>query len=175
MRTTTKVLAMFLAAAWMFAAGAPAAAAAEMCPMGGAMIKTATDRDKALAWAKTRPRVAVDDAGPADWSVLTFSAAGEGIAVLVEPGQVFFGVPGLGGETFPRDMEKAFGADFAKLRDAVGKTLADLVSAGVVMLEAADIKALAGAAGRGVLEEGSNGWVLTTRDCQAVDLPTSGL
>ena len=174
MRTTTKVLAMFLAAAWMFAAGAPAAAAAEMCPMGGAMIKTATDRDKALAWAKTRPRVAVGDDAES-WSVLTFSASDQGIAVLVEPGQVFFGVPGRGGETFPRQIEQAFGADLAKLKDAVGTTLAELVSAGVVMLEAADIKALAGAAGRGVLEEGSNGWVLTTRDCQAVDLPTSGL
>jgi hypothetical protein len=174
MRTTTKVLAMFLAAAWMFAVGASAALAAEMCPMGGAMIKTATDRDKALAWAKSHAKAAINDDETA-WSVLTRTTADAGIAILLEPGQVFFGVAGRGGEAYPRDIERAFGPGFAKLKEAMGKTLADLVAAGAVKLEAADIQALAGAAGRGVLEKGASGWALTTRDCQAVDLPASGL
>jgi hypothetical protein len=143
--------------------------------MGGAMIMAETDRDKALAWAKTRARVEVNDNDAADWSVLTLSVADEGIAVLVEPGQVFFGVAGRGGETYPRDIERAFGAGFEKLKEALTKTLSELMPAGVVKIEAADIQAISGAAGLGVLEKGAGGWALTTRECQAVDLPVSGL
>ena len=176
MRTAVRLLAMFLACAWLLGFGVqPAGAASGICPMGGAMVMAETDHDKAIAWAKGRTRVAINDAGPADWSVLTFSVADERIAVLLEPGQVFFGVAGRGGETYPRDIEGAFGAGFASLRDAVAKTLADLVAAGAVKIDAADVQAIAGAAGLGVLQKSANGWALTTRDCQAVDLPTSGL
>jgi hypothetical protein len=143
--------------------------------MGGAMVMAEIDRDKSLAWAKGRTRVEINDNGATDWSVLTLSVADEGIAVLIEPGQVFFGVAGRGGETYPRDIERAFGAGYAKLKDALGKTLSDLVAAGVVKLEAADVQAIAGAAGLGVLAKGAGGWALTTRECQAVDLPVSGL
>jgi hypothetical protein len=176
MNVAVRYLAMFLAGVWMLGGGAsPAGAAIEICPMGGAMVMAETDRDKALAWAKSRARVDIDDAGATDWSVLTFSAADEGIAVLMVPGTVFFGVAGRGGETYPKDIEKAFGAGFPKLKDAMGKTLADLVAAGAVKLEATDIQAIAGAAGLGVIEKGAGGWALTKRDCQAVDLPVSGL
>ena len=174
MRVRMRLCALSLAGIWALAAAPAAGTAAELCPMGGALIVAATDREKALAWGKSRPRVEIaEDA--VDWSVLTFSPADEGIALLVGPGQVFFGVPGRGGETYPRDIERAFGAGHAKLREAVGRTLADLAAAGVVRLEAADIQAIAGAAGLGALEKGAGGWALTTRDCQAVDLPTSGL
>jgi hypothetical protein len=128
------------------------------------MIVAQTDRDKALAWAKSRAKVDINEVDTADWSVLTFSVSDEGIAVLMSPGRVFFGVAGRGGETYRQSLEKAFGADFAKLKDAIGKTLADLVAAGAVKLEAADIQALSGAAGLGVLEKGAGGWALTTRD-----------
>jgi hypothetical protein len=40
---------------------------------------------------------------------------------------------------------------------------------------AADIPAIAGVAGLGVIEKGATGWALTKKDCQAVDLPTSAL
>jgi hypothetical protein len=167
---------MFLAGVCMLGSGASSAgAAAEMCPMGGAMIAAETDHDKALAWAKSRPKVEINDAGATDWSVLTLSAVDEGIAVYITPGKVFFGVAGRGGETYPKDIEKAFGAGFPKLKDALGKTLADLVAAGAVKLEATDIQAISSAAGLGVIEKGAGGWALTTRACQAVDLPTSGL
>jgi hypothetical protein len=142
--------------------------------MGGALVVAATDREKALAWGRKLARVEVNE-DAADWSVLTFSPADEGIALLVGPGQVFFGVPGRGGETYPRDIERAFGAGNTKLRETIGRSLSDLAAAGVVRLEAADIQAIAGAAGLGTLEKGAGGWALTTRDCQAVDLPTSGL
>ena len=176
MSVVIRYFAMFLAGVWMLGVGASSASAVdEICPMGGAMIAAETDHDKVVAWAKGRPKAAITDAGATDWSVLTLSAADEGIAVFMTPGKVFFGVAGRGGETYPRDIEKAFGADFAKLKDALGKTLADLAAAGVVKLEAADIQAIAGAAGLGVIEKGAGGWALTTRACQAVDLPTSGL
>ena len=167
---------MFLACAWLLGFGVPPAyAASGICPMGGAMVMAETDRDKALSWAKGRPRVEIDDAGADGWSVLTLSAADEGIAVLIEPGQIFFGVAGRGGETYPRDIERAFGPDFGKLKDAVSKTLSDLVAAGALKIPAADVPAVAGVVGLGVLEKGAGGWALTTRDCQAVDLPVSGL
>lgn len=143
--------------------------------MGGAMVIADTDQGKALAWAKTRARVEANDNGPGDWSVMSFSVADEGIALLIEPGRIYFGVPGRGGETYPRDIERAFGTGFVKLKEAMAKTLAELVASGAVKLEAADIQAIAGAAGLGILEKATGGWALTTRDCQAIDLPTSGL
>ena len=175
MRVNMRLWALLLAGTWAsLAAHPPVGAAAEMCPMGGALIVVATDRGKALAWGGSRARAEVND-DAADWSVLTFSPADEGIALLVGPGQVFFGVSGRGGETYPRDIERAFGAGHAKLREAVGRGLSDLAAAGVVTLEAADIQAIAGAAGLGALEKGAGGWALTIRNCQAVDLPTAGL
>lgn len=173
MRSMFPVSAMVLAAA-ILSSGAPVNAAGT-CAAGGAMVMAQTDRDKTLAWARSRTRIDVRDNGATDWSVLGFSSADEGIGVLVEPGQVFFGVAGRGGETYPADMERAFGADRAKLRDAVAKTLAELVTAGAVKLEAGDVEAIAKAAGLGVLGKGADGWALTPQDCQAVDLPTSGL
>jgi hypothetical protein len=174
MNVVIRYFTMFLASAWMLGSGA-AVAATDICPMGGTMIVTPTDRDKTLTWAKGRPKADITEVDAADWSALTFSVADEGIAVYITPGKVFFGVAGRWGETYPKDIEKAFGAGFPKLKDAMGKTLADLVAAGAVKLEAADIQAIAGAAGLGVLEKGASGWTLSTRDCQAVDLSTSGL
>jgi hypothetical protein len=178
MNLQTRFLATLLTGACVLGTGAtPVRAASEMCPMGGTMIMAETDRDKALSWAKGRPRVEINDAGDGagGWSVFTLSVADEGIAVLIEPGQVFFGVAGRGGETYPRDIERAFGAGFGKLRDAVSKTLSDLIAAGAVKIPTADVQPLAGLVGLGVLEKGAGGWSLTTRDCQAVDLPVSGL
>ncbi|HEY6001171.1 MAG TPA: hypothetical protein VI078_17945 [bacterium] len=177
MRTTLRPLASLALAAAALAGtlALPAGTAAQMCPMGGAQIVAETDRDKTLAWGKGKTRAEVTDSAPAEWSVVTFSAADEGIALLVAPGQVFFGVPGRGGETYPRDIDRAFGADRAKLREAIRATLPELVAAGVVRIDAADIPAIAAAAGLGTLEKGTGGWALKTQDCQAADLPTSGL
>jgi len=175
-KTAVRILAVAIIGTFTLGpGGALPLRAAEMCPMGGTMVEVQTDRDKVLSWAGGQARAEINEAGTDEWSVLAFSASDQGIAIYITPGKVFFGVAGRGGETYPRDIERAFGAGFAKLKDAMGKTLADLVAAGAVKLAATDIQAIAGAAGLGVLEKGAGGWALTKQDCQAVDLPASGL
>ena len=157
------------------ASAAPALSAAELCPMGGAMVVAEVDKDKALAWAAELKKKAVSGEDTADWTVLTLSRTDNDIAILLGPGYVFFGVAGRGGEVYPRDIEKAFGKDFGRLRDAVRKNVTDLWKAGVVKIAGAEVQKLADVVGLGSIEKEGSGWVLKTKDCQAVDLPASGL
>jgi hypothetical protein len=147
----------------------------ELCPMGGVMVKTVTVKEKALDWAKNLQNAAVEGADIDVWSVLALSRADQGIAMLVGPGYVFFGVAGRGGEVYPKDIEKAFGKDLRKLREAVKKEINELWKAGVVQIEGGDVQKISDAVGRGLLEKEGRDWVLKTTDCQAVDLPASGL
>ena len=154
----------------------PALSATDVCPMGGAMVVAEIDKDKALAWAADLKNKAVSGADTADWSVLTLSSySGNDIAILLGPGYVFFGVAGRGGEVYPRDIEKAFGKDFGRLRDAVRKNVTDLWKAGVLKIAGADVQKISDAVGLGSIEKDGAGWTLKTKECQAVDLPASGL
>jgi len=176
MKRNIRALSVVLVGTCLLAVSAtPALAAAEMCPMGGAMVVTGVDKDKALAWATDLSKKAVSGEDTADWTVMTLSRTDKDIAILVGPGYVFFGVAGRGGEVYPRDIEKAFGKDFGRLRDAVRKTMTDLWKAGVVKIAGADVQKLSDAAGLGAIEKDGTGWALKTKDCQAVDLPASGL
>ena len=176
MKKNIRALSVVVAGACLLAVSAsPALSAAEMCPMGGALVVTEVVKDKALAWAADLKKKDVSGADTADWSVLALSRTNNDIAILVGPGSVFFGVAGRGGEVYPRDIEKAFGKDLGRLRETLGKTMTDLWKAGVVKIAGADMQKLAAAAGLGSLEKEGSGWVLKTRDCQAVDLPASGL
>lgn len=157
------------------ASAAPARSAGEVCPMGGALVVTEVVKDKALAWAADLKTKDVSGADTADWTVLALSRTDKDIAILVGPGSVFFGVAGRGGEVYPRDIEKAFGKEFGKLRETLRKTMTDLWKAGAVKIAGADVQKLSDAAGLGSLEKAGSGWVLKTQDCQAVDLPASGL
>ena len=171
-----KALSIVLAGACLLAAGVPPAlSAGEPCPMGGALVLAGTDKDKALAWAADLDKKDVGGADTDDWTVLTLSRTDRGIAILVGPGYVFLGVAGRGGEVYPRDIEKAFGKDFGKLREAIRKTMTDLWKADVVKIDGADVQRIVDAAGLGALEKDGAGWTLKTRSCQAVDLPASGL
>jgi hypothetical protein len=153
----------------------PTLSATELCPMGGAMVVAEVDKDKALAWAADLDKKEVSGADTADWTVMTPSRTGKDIAILVGPGYVFFGVAGRGGEVYPRDIERAFGKDFGRLRDAVRKNVTDLWKAGVLKIAGADVQKISDAAGLGAIEKDKTGWVLKTKECQAVDLPASGL
>jgi hypothetical protein len=153
----------------------PASSASELCPMGGVMVSTVTVKEKTLDWAKQLLNVAVDGADTDVWSVLALSRADQDIAMLVGPGFVFFGVAGRGGEVYPKDIDKAFGKDLGKLREAVKKEMNELWKAGVVQIESGDVQKIYDAVGRGLLEKDGRDWVLKTMDCQAVDLPASGL
>jgi hypothetical protein len=176
MKRNIRALSVVLVGTCLLAASAiPALSATEMCPMGGAMVVAATDKDKALTWAADQSKKDVGGADTADWTVLTLSRTDKDIAILVGPGYVFLGVAGRGGEVYPRDMEKAFGKDLGKLREAVKKIVGDLWKAGVVKIAGADVQKITDAAGLGSIEKEGSGWVLKTKDCQAVDLPASGL
>jgi hypothetical protein len=176
MKRNIRALSVVLAGTCLLAASAiPALSAEGLCPMGGAMVVAEVDKAKALAWAADQSNKDVGGADTADWTVLTLSRTDKDIAILVGPGYVFFGVAGRGGEVYPRDMEKAFGKDLGKLREAVKKIVGDLWKAGVVKIAGADVQKLADAAGLGSIEKEGSGWVLKTKDCQAVDLPASGL
>ena len=167
--------AVLVGTCFLTASAAPALSAEALCPMGGAMVVAEVDKDKALAWAANLDKKDVGGADTADWTVLTLSRTDKDIAILVGPGYVFFGVAGRGGEVYPRDIEKAFGKDFGRLRDAVRKTMTDLWKAGVVKIAGADVQKISDAAGLGAIEKDGTGWALKTKDCQAVDLPASGL
>jgi hypothetical protein len=176
MKMNIRVLSAVLVGTCLLAASAaPALSAVEMCPMGGAMVVVEVDKGKALAWAADLSKKDIDGTDTDDWTVLTLSRTDKDIAILVGPGYVFFGVAGRGGEVYPRDIDKAFGKDFGKLRDAVRKTMTDLWKAGVVKIAGADAQKLSDAAGLGAIEKDGTGWALKTKDCQAVDLPASGL
>jgi len=157
------------------ASAAPALSAEALCPMGGAMVVAKVDKDKALVWAADLDKKAVCGADTADWSVLTLSRTDKDIAILLGPGYVFFGVAGRGGEVYPRDIEKAFRKDFGWLRDAVRMTVTDLWKAGALKIAGADVQKISDATGLGSIEKDGTGWALKTKDCQAVDLPASGL
>ncbi len=176
-KRTIRELSIVLVGACLLAASASPALSAEgeMCPMGGALVVTEVVKDKALAWAAGLKQKDVSGADTADWTVLALSRTDNDIAILVGPGSVFFGVAGRGGEVYPRDIEKAFGKEFGKLRETLRKTMTDLWKAGAVKIAGADVQKLSDAAGLGSLEKAGNGWVLKTRDCQAVDLHASGL
>jgi hypothetical protein len=154
---------------------APALPADQLCSMGGCLIKAEIDKGKALAWAKELRRVEVDEPEGDAWTVLALSRADSGIAVFVAADYVFFGVPGRGGETYPRDIARAFGDDLGKLREAVKQVMEDLRSSGAVKIGGEDVRKLSAAAGLGILEKDGGDWKLRTEECQAVDLPTSGL
>jgi len=174
-RTVWAAAAAFLGIGIITALPARAAAEAGICPMGGAMIAAPTDKDKALAWAAGRRRAEVSGEESDAWSVLALSDSSREVAILLGPGGVFFGVAGRGGEVYPRDIEKAFGSDLRRLREAVRRDLGDLWKAGVVGISGGDVQKIADAAGLGVVAKEGSAWALTTRECQAVDLPSSGL
>lgn len=174
MRRTVRAL--VLVGACLLALGAgPALAAEELCPMGGMMLKAEINKEKALDWAKDLRKVEVSEPDSDAWSVLTLSRTDDDIAILVTGKFVFFGVAGRGGEVHARDMEKAFGKDLKKLREVVRRDVGDLWKDGVLKITGGDVQPISNAAGLGVLEKDGGDWVLQTRDCQAVDLPTSGL
>lgn len=143
--------------------------------MGGVMVKAEIVKEKALDWAQARENTVIDGAVSDTWTVLARSRKDKDIALLIGPGYVFFGVAGRGGEVYPRDLEKALGKDLGKLREAVRKEMTDLWKAGAVRVEGADVQKISDAAGLGFLEKDARDWTLKTMDCQAVDLPTSGL
>jgi hypothetical protein len=143
--------------------------------MGGVMIKTVIVKEKALDWAKDLPKVAVDEADTDAWTVLALSRTDQDIAMLVGAGYVFFGVAGRGGEVYPQNIDKAFGKDLRKLRETVTKEMNELRKAGVVQIEGSDVQKISEVVGRGLIEKDGRDWALKTRDCQAVDLPASGL
>ena len=176
MKRNTRALSVVLVGTCLLAVSAlPALSAEALCPMGGAMVVAEIDKDKALAWAADLKKKAVSGADTADWTVLTLSRTDNDIAILLGPGYVFFGVAGRGGEVYPRDIEKAFGKDLGWLRDAVRMTMTDLWKAGVVKIAGADVQKISDAAGLGAIEKDGTGWTLKTKNCQAVDLPASGL
>ena len=175
MKMNIRGLSAVLVGTCLLAASAPALSATELCPMGGAMVVAEVDKGKALAWAADLGKKAVSGEDTADWTVMTLSRTDKDIAILVGPGYVFFGVAGRGGEVYPRDIEKAFGKDFGRLSDAVRKNVTELWKAGVVKIAGADVQKILDATGLGSIEKDGTGWTLKTKDCQAVDLPASGL
>lgn len=176
MNTTTRILAVSMVGFCILGPGAVSPVpAAELCPMGGVMIKAQIDKGKALAWAARQQAAAVSEAETNNWYLYVLSSADQGIGIMIAPGFVFFGVAGRGGEVYLREIEQAFGKDLGKLRLAVGKDLAALVRAGVVRVNATEVQRIADTAGLGTLEKAGDAWGLTTRPCQAVNLPVSGL
>ena len=84
MKMNRKILglsAVLVGACLIAASAAPALSATELCPMGGAMVVVATDKEKALAWAADQSKKDVGGADTADWSVLTLSRTNKEIAI----------------------------------------------------------------------------------------------
>ena len=174
MNMTARILAVSIVGACTLGPGAVSSLpAAELCPMGGVMIKAQIDKGNALAWAASPRAAAVSGAETDNWYLYARSGADQGIGIMIAPGFVFFGVAGRGGEVYLREIELAFGKDLGKLRLAVGKDLDDLVRAGVVSVNAAEVQRIADTAGLGTLEKTGDVWGLTTKRCQAVNLPVS--
>lgn len=178
MKLVFKTLAVGLLGAGILAfAAAPAVCADEFCAMSGMLIKATVVKDKALDWGKDLKKATIAGEDTDSWSVLTLSRTDEGIAILVGPGAVFFGVAGKDRreKIDAGDAEKAFGKGFGKLKEAVTKGMTDLWKSGAVNIEGADVNKIAGAAGLGTLEKSGRDWALTTSDCTGVDLDTSDL
>jgi hypothetical protein len=176
MKAWTRLVPAVVAGALLCAVWAsPALSGEEICPMGGTQVRSEVDRDRAVAWAKEQRGAVITGADTADWSVLALSRVDGDIAIFVAPGYVFFGVAGRGGEVYPRDIERAFGKDLKKLREAMRKALTELWKAGAVKIGGNDVQTLADAAGLGMLAKEKDAWVLRTRECQPVDLPATGL
>jgi hypothetical protein len=176
MKKTVKTLAVVLVGAGLVAfAAAPAMCEDEFCAMGGTLIKAEVVKDKAIEWGKDRKKAMIAGEDTDIWSVLTLAKSDDGIAILVGPGTVFFGVAGKGGrEVDARGAEKAFGKDFRNLSDAVRKEMTELWKVGAVKIQGADVQKLSDAVGLGTLEKDRD-WVLTTKDCKGMDLDTSEL
>lgn len=183
MKRTMLALPAALTVAGVLALSAmPAAAADELCPMGGMLVVAETDKDKALAWGKDRRKAVIanedkeDDDRDNPWSVLTLSDRDKDIAILVRRGSVFFGVAGRGRQEIDeRAAEKAFGRGLSDLQDAVKNELDDLRKAGAVKIDGGDAGDLAKAAALGVFEKGRREWEHRTEPCTGTDLDASGL
>lgn len=177
MKRTHKLLSVVLGGAGLLAvAAAPALCGDEFCAMGGTLIMVGADKDKAIDWGKDRSKSVVAGEGTDAWSVLVLAKSEDDIAVRVTPDAVFFGVAGRGGrELDARDLEKVFGKDLRKLREAVKKEMGELWKAGVVKLQGSDVQDLAEATGLGTLVKGRSEWELKTQDCTGTDLDASGL
>jgi len=177
MKQTVKTLAVVLVGAGLVAfAAAPAVCADEFCAMGGTLIKAEVVKEKSIEWGKDRKQVAIAGEDTDTWSVLTLSKNDDGIAILVGPGAVFFGVAGKGGnELDDREIERAFGKDLRNLTTAVQKEITELWKAGALKIEGADVSQLPKAVGLGTLEKSGRDWELKTSDCKGKDLDTSEL
>jgi len=176
MKKTVKTLAVVLVGAGLVAfAAAPAVCADEFCAMGGTLIKAEVDKEKALEWGKDRKEAIIVDHDDDTWSVLTLGKSNDDIAILVGPGTVFFGVAGKGGrEVDDRTADRVFGKDLRRLSEVVKKEMTELWKAGAVKIQGADVQKLLDAVALGTLEKDGD-WVLTTSDCEGVDLDTSEL
>jgi hypothetical protein len=177
MKRTRKLLAVVLGAAGLLAlAAAPALCSDEFCPMGGTLIMAEADKDKAIGWGKDRSKSVVAGEETDSWSVLVLAKSEDDIAVRVTPDAVYFGVAGRGGrELDARDLEKVYGKDLRKLREAVKKEMGELWKAGAVKIEGSDVQGLSDATGLGTLVKGRREWELKTQDCTVTDLDASGL
>ena len=101
---------LMLLAAGLVLAGAAAANAEDLCPMGGAMVMVAVDKDKAAEWLEDGRRAFLlneDDS----WQIKTLSDASDKIALVITEGYLFFGVADdrEEREADERRMTKAFG------------------------------------------------------------------
>jgi hypothetical protein len=176
MKRMVKTLAVVLVGAGLVAvAAAPAVCADEFCPMGGTQVKIDVVKDKAIEFGKDSRKAVVANEDAATWSVLTLSKSDNDIAILLSDAGVFFGVAGRGGnELSDRDIEKAFGKDLGRLKEAVKDGMRALWKADVVKLQGSDIEKIADAAGLGTVAD-NRGWALTTQDCKGMDLDASDL
>ena len=177
MKQTIKTLAAVLVGAGFVAfAAAPAVCADEFCAMGGTLIKAEVVKEKAIEWGKDRKKATIAGEDTDTWSVLTLSKSDNGIAILVGPGTVFFGVAGKGGnELDAREIERAFGKDLRNLTEAVKKEINELWKAGAVKIEGADVSQLPKVVALGTLEKSGRDWELKTSNCKGLDLDTSEL
>jgi hypothetical protein len=152
----------------MVAGGSLSAAAGELCPAGGVLIKVAVDKEKAVEWLEDE-RLAYllnEDDG---WTVTTFSSKTDDIAAVWGEDYIFYGVADdREDEVRERDMNKAFGNELAKLKDAVQDEFRELRKRGVIDIEGDDVAKIAGAVGLGTLSKDGDDWVLEAADCDAM-------
>lgn len=149
---------------------ASAAAAEELCPMGGTLIDIAVDKDKALEWLEDERRAFLLEEEDDLWTITTLSDASDKIAVVMTEGFVFFGVADDRDdrEADENRMEKAFGNDFKFLRNAVQKDIKAMWKAQIIDIEGGDVAKIEKAVGLGVLSGERGDWSLTDEDCQAM-------
>lgn len=168
MRFVIRTAAVICLAAAMVAGGSLSAAAGEPCPAGGVMIRVAVDTEKAVEWLDGE-RLAYllnEDDG---WTVTTFSSKTEDIAAVWGEGYIFYGVADdREDEVSERDMNKAFGNDLDKLKDAVQDEFRELRKNDVIDIEGEDVSNIANAVGLGTLSKDGDEWVLEAADCEAM-------